>query len=134
MQTMKMMLLTLGLLATNACATSPSPSELAHLPVVEFGHAVPSDGEYILHFPAGKDIPTEVIIGGDLFQQPAQHVLTVQLKRDIYSYKKWMSYDNHTWVDARDTLGVKMDVKIPGYGYPKTGHIQLDMFEKQKTQ
>ena len=126
----KMVLLFLGLLATSACATPPTPSELAILPIVEFGQEAPSSGDFILHFPAGKAIPTDVAIEGDIFQAPARHVLTVKLKRDIYSYKEWMSYDNHHWVDARATLGAKLDVKIPSYTYPKPGHIRLDMFEK----
>jgi len=128
----KMILLFTGLLATSACAVPPSQSELATLPVIKFGETVPSSGDFILHFPAGKDIPTEVEITGDLFQQPAHQVVTVKLKRDIYSYKDWMSYDNQHWLDARNTLGVKLDIKIPGYTYPKPGHIKLDMFEKKK--
>jgi hypothetical protein len=130
----KLVLLSLGLLATSACATPPSPSQLAQLPVVEFGEAAPSSGDFILYFPAGKDIPTDVVIEGDIFQEPARHVLTVKLKRDIYSYKDWMSYDNRNWVDARDTLGAKLDIKIPSYTYPKAGHIRLDMFEKKKVE
>jgi hypothetical protein len=127
-------LLSLGLLALSACATPPSQSQLAGLPVVEFGQAVPRSGDFILHFPAGKDIPTDVAISGDIFQQPAQQVLTVKLKRDIYSYKQWMSYDKQHWLDGRDALGVKLDIKIPGYTYPKPGHIKLDLFEKKKAQ
>lgn len=128
----KMSLLFIGLLATSACATPPSPAELATLPVVTFGETAPSGSDFILYFPAGKDIPTKVEISGDLFQQPAHQVLTVKLKRDIYSYKDWMSYDNQHWLDARATLGMELDIKIPGYTYPQPGHIKLDMFEKIK--
>ena len=130
----KMVLLILSLLAMSACSTPPSQSSLAGLPVVEFGQAVPSSGDFILHFPAGKDIPTDIAISGNIFQQPAQDVLTVKLKRDIYSYKKWMSYDKQTWLNAHDVFGVKLDIKIPSYTYPKPGHIKVDMFEKKNVQ
>jgi hypothetical protein len=45
-----------------------------------------------------------------------------------------MSYDKHNWLNAQDALGVKLDIKIPGYTYPKPGHIKLDMFEKKNAQ
>jgi hypothetical protein len=123
----KIVLLSLGMLVISACSTPPSQSELSTLPVVEFGQTVPDGGDYILYFPAGKDIPTDVVINGNLFQTTAQQVLTVKLKHDIYSYKQWVSFDNQHWLHARDALDFKLDVKIPGYKYPKPGHIRLHM-------
>jgi hypothetical protein len=72
---LKFAVLSLGLLALSACAGAmpPSPAMLDKLPVIDFGNAVPSSGDYILHFPAGKAIPTDVKIGGDLLEHPAQH-------------------------------------------------------------
>jgi len=128
----KIVLLTLGLMVFSGCAMSPSKNELAGLPVVEFGEAVPSNGEYILYFPAGQAIPTNVAIEGDIFQQSAYEVVTVKLKRDIYSYKEWLSYDKQNWLYGRDVLGVKLDIKIPGYHYPKPGHVKINLSEKKK--
>lgn len=127
---MKIALLSLALLGLGACAAPPTAATLDKLPVVDFGKPVPANGDYILHFTAGKPIPTQVEIGGNLFQQPARHTLTVKLKQDIYSYKNWISYDKQHWVSGRDALAVKMNVKIPGYTYPHPGHIRLDLSQK----
>jgi len=123
--------LSLGLLALSAGATPPSTSMLDKLPVIDFGNAVPTSGDYILHFPAGKAIPTDVTIDGDLIEHAAQQKLTVKLNRDIYSYKKWVSYDKQHWVLGHDALALKLDVKIPSYTYPRPGHIKLDFSTKQ---
>lgn len=127
---MKLMLLSLGLLTLNACAAPLDQARLAKLPVVEFGNPVPANNDFILHFPAGKTIPTNVEIGGNLIVKPAQRVLKVKLKQDIYSYKKWMSYDKQHWVPARDALVIKLAAKIPGYQYPRPGYIKLELSKK----
>jgi len=126
----KIVLLSLVLMIISGCAMPPGQDEIAGLQVVKFGEAVPESGDYILFFPAGQDISTDVAIEGDIFQQPAQHVLTVKLKRDIYSYKEWMSYDKQNWLYGRDELGLKLDIKIPGYYYPKSGHVKINLFKK----
>lgn len=130
----KIALLSLLIMVFSGCATPPSKSELDGLPVVEFGEAVPASGDYILYFPADQDIPTNVGIEGDIFQQPAQHVLKVKLKRDIYNYKEWMSYDKQHWLYGRDALGFNLDIKIPGYHYPKPGSIKINMSEKKSSE
>lgn len=130
---LKIAVLCLGLLVLSACAgaTPPSSAMLDKLPVIEFGKTIPANSDYILHFPAGQAIATDVNIGGDLIAHPAQHRLTVKLNRDIYSYKQWVSYDRQHWVLGHDALALKLDVKIPSYTYPHPGHIRLDLSEKQ---
>ena len=66
---LKLTLFTLGLVMLSACATPPTPASLSGVPVVEFGNATPDKGDFILYFPSGKDILTDVIIDGDIFQQ-----------------------------------------------------------------
>ena len=127
----RIILSALTLISLGGCAMPPSQSEISQLPIVKFGQPVPGNGNYVLHFPAGQDIATDVGIEGDIFQKPAHKVLKVRLKRDIYSYKDWMSYDKQHWLSARDALGIKFDVKLPGYSYPKPGHIKLELFDKQ---
>ena len=127
---LKLTLFTLGLVMLSACATPPTPASLSGVPVVEFGNATPDKGDFILYFPSGKNIPTDVIIDGDIFQQTAKQVMTVKLKRDIYSYKDWMSYDKQNWHFARDKLSMMLDIKIPSYTHPKRGHIKLNLSNK----
>jgi len=130
----RIVLLTLVLTVFSGCAMPPSKTELIGLPVIEFGEAVPTNGDFILYFPAGQKIPTNVAIEGDIFQQSANGVVTVKLKRDIYSYKEWLSYDKQNWLKGRDALGVTLDIKIPGYHYPKPGHVKINLSEKNKEQ
>jgi hypothetical protein len=117
-------------MALGACAAPLDTARLNTLPVVEFGQPVPRAGDYVLHFPAGKAIATDVAIGGNLFKQPAREVLRVKLKRDLYSYKKWVSFDRQHWLPSRDALAFKLDIKIPSYKFPQPGHIRLDLSEK----
>ena len=128
---LKMILPGLGLLLLGACATAPSPNSLAGIPVIEFGNATPAHEDFILHFPAGKDIPTDILIDGDIFQQASQQVMTVKLRREIYSYKNWLSYDGQHWHSAQDELGMMLDIKIPSHEYPQRGHIKLNLSEKK---
>lgn len=127
---MKLALLPLALLPLAACAAPLNTAKLDSLPVVEFGQPIPKAGGYILHFPAGKPIPTDVEIGGNLIARPVHQVLTVKLNQGIYSYKKWVSFDKRHWLPSREVLALKMDIKIPGYKYPHPGHIRLDLSKK----
>jgi len=127
----KIMLLTLGLIFLNGCTTAPSKTTLAALPVIEFGETAPANGNFILYFPAGKDIPTNIGIEGDIFQQDQHHVLKVKLNRDIYSYKNWLSYDNKNWLYGQDVLDMKLEIKIPGHDHPKPGYINIGLSEKK---
>jgi hypothetical protein len=127
----KLVLLTIGLLFLNGCATSPNKEKLASMPVIEFGRSVPADGNYILHFPAGRDIPTNVGIEGDLFAQPGHDVLKVRLNRDIYTHRQWVSYNNKDWFFGPDVMQMKVDIKIPGYDYPQPGHITVNLSSRK---
>jgi len=113
-----------------ACASVPRSSDLEGIPVVPFGERVPDGKEYILFFRAGEPINTRVNIHGNIFAQEASTVLRVTLKKDIYVYKDWISYDRLKWVDGDSALGLKLIVKIPGPEHPESGLIDLQMFEK----
>jgi len=96
-----------------ACASVPRPSDLEGVPVVSFGEQVPEGKDFILHFKAGEPINTRVNIHGNIFAQEASTVLRVTLKRDIFAYKDWISYDRQKWVDGDSALGLKLIVR-PG--------------------
>ncbi len=112
------------------CAFPPTQQELAGLPVVPFGAAVPEDGKFILHFPAGKPITSEVSMAGNLFQQVVSDKLVVKLNRDIYAWQEWVSFDQVTWQHHSDVLSLGVDVKLPGYTYPKPGYIRVRLNTK----
>lgn len=117
----------IALLGLAGCATPPAASTLARLPMVNFGDPAPQGDDYILHFPAGKPIPTSVAISGNLFTKPAHETLTVTLNRDIYVYKDWISYDNQHWQQGRKAMAVKADIRLPGPKHPEPGYIRLQL-------
>ena len=128
MQKLVAMVLISGLLT--ACASVPKPADLEGVPIVRFGDKVPEGRNFILHFRAGEPISTRVNIHGNVFEQNASTVLKVKLKRDIYAYKNWMSYDRQKWVDGDSALDLEFIVKVPGPDHPEAGLIDLHMFEK----
>ena len=111
-----------------SCASQPST---ANLPIIKLGEAVPTKSEYILYLPAGEVISTRASIIGNIFNQEASKDLNVTLKRGIYSYKKWLSYDKKIWLDANDVLSVTVDLKLPSYEHPKSGVLTLKLSEKE---
>ncbi len=126
----RFVLITLITVALTACASQTNQKNMQQIPVIQLGETTPANGEYILYLPAGKNIATTVNIVGDMLNKEASQVLQVQLKRDIYSYKNWISYDKKNWLDAQDAISISMDLKLPGYDYPHAGKITLRLSEK----
>lgn len=111
---------TLGL---GACAgIPPTAEEMAKVPVVRYGSPAPADGGFVLHYPAGAPLPVDTSVGGSLLEKPAQTTLNVAVKRDVYLYRHWISFDGKTWQpgdgvvagDFRITLPGQTDGKTPG--------------------
>ncbi len=131
----KYFLLFLGvalIITSSGCATLQKPTNetLASLPIITYGDQIPVGKDYILHFPAGKPILTSVSIKGTVFAQEAEDTLEVILKKDIYAYQRWISYDNNTWIDGDDAIDFMLEIKIPGYKHPKPGIIAVQMNNK----
>ena len=116
-------------LAVSGCASvaDPETADFNQLPVIEFGQPVPEDGNFILHFPAGVAIATPVIFKGDLFEEAVCEVVSVKPVRDIYVHKEWVSYDRQQWMDANQSLDLKVNVVLPGYHHPQPGYVMLEM-------
>ena len=119
------------LLVASGCASmqQPSAETLSRVPVVQFGEAVPAGGDYILFFPANKPIPTNVAIKGSIFAREAEQRLDVTLRRDIYVYRNWISYDRVTWRDGQQAIKTDVQVVIPGYRHPEPGLMKIQMDE-----
>ena len=130
---MKLTSLTVLLAATvlTACSTTPTHEQMGKLPIVTYGDPVPEHQEFILHFPARKSITTEVSIGGSLLHDSAAERLSVSLKKDIYAYKQWVSYDMKTWHKGNETLGVNFAIRVPGPLWPRPGKITVRVEEKK---
>lgn len=119
-----------ALLAVAGCATQPpSADQLSKLPVVQFGETVPAGGDYILFFPPDKPIPTSVSIKGSIFAKEAEQRLDVTLRKGIYVYKNWISYDRVTW--RNDAIKTDIRVVLPSYAHPEPGFMKVQMDEQR---
>ncbi len=97
------------------CASwrTPSQSEMAKVPVVRFGDVAPSK-DFVIYYPAGTSLPVTASISGTLFSQSDKATLHVTLKRDLYVYGKWVSFDGKKWVAGRKAIDDEFDLRLPG--------------------
>src|ERR1041385_4912703 len=124
--------------AVSACAfllggcasVQPSAEELSKLPLVQFGEPVPAGSDYVLFFPADKPIPVNVAVKGSLFAREAEQRLDVTLRKGIYSYKNWVSYDRLTWRNSQDVIKSDFQIMLPSYRHPEPGVIRIQMDER----
>jgi hypothetical protein len=124
---MKPRLLTLGITAAAMAALSlsgcaglvlPSADTMAKLPVVRFGEQAPAHQEYVLLLPANTPLPIDASVEGSLLAQGAKTQMTVTLKKNLYIYKRWVSFDDKAWTPGQDVVDGKFRITIPG---EKTG-------------
>src|SRR5437588_9733807 len=109
----------LALVAAGCASSPPSPEELSQVPVVRFGETVPAGKDYVLFFPPDQPIPMDVAVKGNIFAREAEQHLEVTLRRGIYAYKDWISYDRVTWQRGRDAIKGDIQIMIPGYKHPE---------------
>jgi hypothetical protein len=103
------------LLGIGGCSTmNTSSSAISDLPVVKLGQKAPSEGEYVLLLPTGTDIPVTLSITGSLLAKEGKTNTTVQLKRDVYLYKKQTSFDGKTWGKKNINLQIGTGIGIDG--------------------
>lgn len=86
-------------LSAYGCATTslPDSASISALPVIELGQKAPDNKEYRLLLRAGKNIPVTLTLSGSLLADERKVSTEVQIKRDVYLYKKWSSFDGKTW-------------------------------------
>ena len=116
-----------GVLAGCAHWGAPPEEALRELPVIPFGQAVPANGEYVLHFPAGAPIKSSAFVRGNAFVQNAEAPLTVALRRDLYTYKDWISFDRRQWLRRDKAIDFKVEFNIPSQQHPRDGEIGVTM-------
>lgn len=116
------------LLNLSGCALQPpTAGELAAIPVIEFGNAIPKDSDFVLYFPAGKPIPIVTAIKGSALSQEVETTTEVSLKKAIYAYKEWVSFDGKRWQQGNDVLNIAADIKIPSVQHPEPGLVKLQV-------
>jgi hypothetical protein len=93
---------------------APSQQELAQVPKVRFGEAAPVGKKFVLIYPAGTPLPVVASVGGTLMDQTDKATLHVTLKRDLYVYGHWVSFDGKKWESGHHAVDGKFDFKLPG--------------------
>ena len=103
-------------LALGGCAGMfpPKAEDLARTPVVRYGETAPTDKDFIIFFPAGAPLPVAATVNGTLLERTASTTLQVALKRDVYLYRQWVSFDGKSWVFSRDVVDAKFLIDLPG--------------------
>jgi hypothetical protein len=109
------LLIIVMLMGIEGCSTmNTGSSAIEELPVVKLGQEAPKDGEYVLLLPSGTDIPVTVSISGSLLSKESKTNATVQLKRDVYLYKKQTSFDGKTWGEKNINLQIGTGIGVDG--------------------
>jgi hypothetical protein len=130
----KTAVLGMALMLLGGCATVQVSwqEQLKSYPLIELGETPPTDGNYVVHLPAGKPVPVRIILEGDIFAGDTAQDVHATPKKDIYFYKEWMSFDMQSWRRTRSSLAFDWDVGIPGYKNPKPGHFKIIVNEKKE--
>lgn len=108
-----------------ACATQPPGADLTtRVPVVEIGQPKPAEKDYVLLVKAGRDYPVQMNVEGSFLTKTGAAETTVRVKRDVYLYKHWTSFDGKTWERGKLdlTVGVGMD--------PESGKVEIKVSDK----
>ncbi|MGB4811784.1 MAG: hypothetical protein WBP13_04800 [Methylophilaceae bacterium] len=103
-----------AVLSLSACASlnAPSTQNMAKIPVVTFGETTTSD--HIMLYPAGANLPVIASVKGSIFEKTDEATLNVKLKKDLYTYKNWVSFDGKTWIEGNKVVGGNVSMVLPG--------------------
>lgn len=103
-------------LALAGCSgmTPPNANEMAQIPIVRFGDEAPAGKEFATYYPAGVSLPVNASVTGTLLAHDAQTTTHVTLKRDVYVFRNWASFDGKTWQRSDKLVGGKFEIEIPG--------------------
>ncbi len=109
-------LIAAAVLSLSGCAglMPPKTEDMARVPVVRYGDAAPAGQEFVMFFPAGMELPVVATVDGTLLEQQAKANMQVSLKRDVYIYQHWVSFDGKTWLVSRDAIDGRFEIKLPG--------------------
>ncbi|BBI99857.1 hypothetical protein FGKAn22_15500 [Ferrigenium kumadai] len=125
------------LFAAATCATltacaglPPSTAEISKAPKIQFGQTLPEGDNYVLHFPAGTPLPVSTVVDGNLFEHEGQATLHVTLKRDVYMFRQFASFDGQNWQPARKLIETHLELRIPQKDGSNAGYLHIQMDQK----
>lgn len=112
---MKATALALTCVATlTACMHTPPVERISTLPVIDYGRPLKQGGDFVLRYPANKSLPVQARVEGNLLNEPVESTLQVSLKRDVYVYKEWVSFDGRNWSWGPNALDQEFKLEVPG--------------------
>lgn len=105
----------------------PTAEQTAKLPVVTIGQPLPPGDSYVLYFPAGTPLPIRTEVDGSAFAKSGESTLHVELKRGIYGYRQYASFDQKTWVPWNQVIDTQFHLHIPGKDGKDAAVLDLQM-------
>lgn len=93
---------------------APSNQSMAQVPVVRFGEKAPKDTKFATLYPAGVSLPVVTSVKGSLFDKSDESTLLVTLKKDLYAYEHWVSFDGKNWVASSKSVTGEIKMTLPG--------------------
>jgi hypothetical protein len=97
-----------------ASTSTPDVSSINSLPVLEPGQETQNDEEYVLLLRSGVDVPVTITLSGSLLSKESTTHTSIQLKRDLYLYKQWSSFDGKTWEEKNFNLLIGTGLGLEG--------------------
>ena len=112
-----------------ACAHTPPTDRISRLPVIDYGQTTPANGEFVLRYPANQALPLQARVEGNLLNQPAESTLQVSVKRDVYVYKEWISFDGRNWSFGPKALNQEFKLEVPGQADGRSPGVMSARFD-----
>lgn len=107
-----------------ASVSAPDAKGIARLPVVSYGQPAPTQGDFVLHYPAEVDLPVIARVGGTLLSKTDEAQLKVRLKRDVYVYRDLASFDRQQWRAGQSLIGGRLSITLPGERVGEQGPVR----------
>jgi hypothetical protein len=119
----------------SACAgMQPKPDDIAKVPHFQFGQPLPQGNDYVLHFPAGTALPVAAVVDGNIFEHNDQTTMHVTLKRDVYVYRQFVSFDGVNWQPHRNLIDIRLELQIPQKDGANAGIVHVKVDQKPEHQ
>ena len=78
----------------------------------------------------GQPLPVSSIVDGSLFEHAAQSTFNVTLKRDVYMYRNFASFDKQHCLRADKVIKTQLQLNIPQKDGSHAGVLHITMDRK----
>ncbi len=123
MKIRNVILAVLAMVLFSGCASMfvPDSDLINKLQIVKMGSKKPDGNEYILHIPAGRKIPVNFSVKGNIISVPINNKSVTQLNQELYIYKYWASLDGKNWQPTGDLINMPITLDVG----PEGGQIGI---------